>query len=61
MPYVATSMDAHTRRLLSLVCLGAGAVVSLYVLTQNFRFASMGIIIVLAGYALEFLGTIKER
>ena len=58
--YAATAMDAHTRRLLTLVCLGAGTVILLYLLTQSFRFASLGIILVLAGYALQFLGTIKD-
>src|SRR5207247_760819 len=61
LPYVATAMDAHTQRMMRLASLGMGAVVLLYLLAQSFRISSIGIILVLAGYALEFLGTIREQ
>ena len=37
-----------------------GAVIALYLLTQNLRFVSVGLLLVIAGYALEFVGLWKE-
>ena len=61
LPHFAAAMCAHTRRLVTFALLGAGALIAIYLLTQSFRFASVGIILVLAGFALELLGTLKEQ
>jgi hypothetical protein len=61
LPHFAGEMDAHKRRLATFACLGAGAVITVYLMTQSFRFASAGIVLVLGGYALELLGTLKEQ
>jgi hypothetical protein len=33
----------------------------IYLLSDAIRYVSIGVILALAGYALEFVGTLKER
>ena len=61
LPYIATNLDAQTQRKAMLAGLGVGGLILVYLLTQNIRFVSIGILLGLAGYTLEFLGTLKER
>jgi hypothetical protein len=61
LPYVGTSLDAHTTRTLRFLCLGLGALIILYLLTQNLRYVGVGLVVVLSGYALEFVGALRER
>lgn len=61
LPYVATTLDDRTARTIRLLCLGLGAFIVLYLLTQNIRFVGIGLIIALAGYALEIAGALRER
>jgi predicted membrane channel-forming protein YqfA (hemolysin III family) len=61
LPFLFRDMDAQTRFTLSMVGLAIGAVVLLYLTTQNFRYVSIGLILCLAGYSLEVFGTLKER
>jgi len=61
LPYVATTLDDRTARTIRLLCLGLGAFIVLYLLTQNIRFVGIGLIIAIAGYALEIAGALRER
>jgi hypothetical protein len=60
-PYVANHLDTETQQKAKLIGLSAGAIILIYLLTQNMRYVSIGIILGLAGYALQLLGTLKER
>jgi hypothetical protein len=60
-PYVATTLDAATARTVRFLCLGLGALIVLYLLTQNLRFVGIGLIIAFAGYAVEIAGAIREH
>ena len=61
LPFVAANLDSQTCQKISLIVLGAGAIILIYLLTQDIRFASIGILLALAGYALEFAGVVKAR
>ena len=60
-PYVATNLDGATARTVRLLCLGIGGIVVLYLLTQNIRFASVGLMVAIGGYAVEIAGALRER
>jgi len=59
-PYVTDKLDFLARKKVSLVCLGLGAVVLMYLLSGSMHTAGVGILLCLVGYALEIIGTIKE-
>ncbi len=61
LPFVATNLDARTCQKTSLIALGAGAIILLYLFTSGIRFVGVGILLGLAGYALEFIGVLKAR
>lgn len=61
LPYLATTLDSATARTVRLLCLGLGAFILLYLLTQNLRFVGIGLIIAGCGYALEVAGALRER
>ena len=61
LPHVAATMDAATRRMISFIALGIGGIVLLWLMTQNIRYLNIGVIVVLAGYAIEFLGVLNPR
>ncbi|MGA2543729.1 MAG: hypothetical protein ABSG78_19445 [Verrucomicrobiota bacterium] len=61
LPYVAANLDSRTCQKASLITLGAGAIILIYLLTENIRFAGIGLVLGLAGYALEFIGALKAR
>ena len=61
LPYVATTLDAATTRTARLICLGLGAVMVLYLLTSNIRLVSLGLILVVAGYALQIAGVLRAQ
>lgn len=60
-PYVATNLDTATARTIRLLCLGLGAFIVVYLLSQSVRFISIGLIVVLAGYTLAIAGALRER
>jgi hypothetical protein len=60
-PFVAANVDSQTCQRISLVALGAGAIILIYLLIQAIRYVNIGILLVLAGYVLEFIGVLKER
>ena len=59
LPFVAAQLDEGSRRTASLVALGAGSFILLYVLTQGVRFLSIGILLAAAGYIVEWIGLVK--
>ena len=61
LPYVATTLDATTARTVRLLSLGLGSFILLYLLTQNVRFVSLGLILAAGGYAVEIAGVLRER
>lgn len=61
LPHVATAMDAATRRMISFIALGIGGIVLLWMVTQNLRLINIGVVLVIAGYAVEFLGLLNPR
>jgi hypothetical protein len=60
LPFANLGMDRRALNGIALAPLGVGAVMLLYLLSQNFRFVSVGIMLALAGYGLILLGTLKE-
>jgi hypothetical protein len=61
-PYlVTTRLSPDGLHKAALLCLGIGAFIMIYILSQSFRFASIGLLIVIIGYALEIAGQIMER
>jgi hypothetical protein len=61
LPFVAANLDSQTCQKACLIALGAGAIILVYLLTQNFRFVSIGLVLGLAGYVLEFVGVLQAR
>ena len=61
LPFFAKSLDQATLRLLRLLALGVGTVVLLSVVGTGIRWISFGLVAVLAGYAVEWLGLLRER
>lgn len=61
LPHVAATMDAATRRMISFISLGIGGIVLLWLVSQNLRLINVGLILALAGYAVEFLGLLNPR
>jgi hypothetical protein len=60
-PYLAANLDSETTQKVSLIALSLGAIILVYLFTRNVRFAGIGLLLVLAGYALEFFGVVKAR
>ncbi len=61
LPLLTPTMAKQTQHTLAFLALGAGAFAVIYLLTQDVRHAGAGMMLALAGYALEFAGTIRER
>lgn len=61
LPYVATNIDDRTARTIRLLCLGVGAFIVLYLLSQATRFIGIGLVIAIAGYGLEIAGALREQ
>jgi hypothetical protein len=61
LPFFATTLEASMQKKIILAALGVGAILLVYVLSDAIRYVSFGILLVLAGYALEIVGTLKER
>jgi hypothetical protein len=56
-----TVFDRQTQRTLMLLALGMGALVLLYLITRNLGYVSIGLLLALVGYVVEFLGFVEER
>lgn len=61
LPYLAPSLDRSPQRTLRWLALGAGGIVLLYLLSQDLRLVSAGLVITLVGYACEAIGTWREE
>lgn len=61
LPFVAATMARQTKRTLALCALSAGAFAMLYLLVQDVRHAGIGLVLAIAGYAMESAGTMRER
>ena len=61
LPYVAAGLKSSAQHALTLVALGVGAVILVYLLTQSIRHVSVGLLVALAGYLLQFVGALRER
>ena len=61
LPFFATTLEASMQKKIILVVLGAGTILLIYLLSDTVRYASFGILLALAGYGLEMVGTLKER
>jgi hypothetical protein len=61
LPFFATTLEASMQKKIILAALGIGAILLIYLFSDNFRYVSFGILLVLAGYVLELVGTLKER
>lgn len=61
LPFLAATMARQTQRTLAFVALGAGAFAVIYLLMQDARHAGIGMLFAIAGYAMEFAGTMRGR
>jgi hypothetical protein len=60
LPFVAAEMTPHTEKTITYGALAIGGLILLYVFTQCFSIVGIGLVLCLAGYALEFLGAVRE-
>jgi hypothetical protein len=56
-----TVFDRQSQRTLMLLALGVGALILLYLITRNLGYVSIGLLLALVGYVVEFLGFVEER
>ncbi len=61
LPFFATTLETALQKKIILAALGIGAILFIYLLSDTFRYVSFGIVLMLAGYVLELIGTLKER
>lgn len=61
LPFFATNLKAQLQKKVILAALAVGAFLLVYLLSDTLRYVSVGVILAVAGYALEFVGTLKER
>jgi hypothetical protein len=61
LPFFATNLSGELQKKVTLGCLGVGAIILIYLFTNNLRYVSVGILFGLAGYVLELIGTLQER
>lgn len=61
LPYLASTLDGRTRQLSTLIGLCVGSVILVFLLTQNMRYVSVGLILGMVGYGIQFASALKER
>ena len=61
LPFFATTLESSMQKKIILAALGVGAILLIYLLSDTLRYVSFGILLALAGYVLEVVGTVKER
>jgi hypothetical protein len=61
LPYIASNLHARDQFKATMTGLAIGSVILIYLLTQNMRFVSVGILLAMVGYVLQFLGTVEEK
>ena len=60
LPFFATTLEATLQKKIILAALGVGVFLLIYLLSNSLRYANLGVLLALAGYALEVVGTLKE-
>ena len=61
LPLFAPQTEHSVQRAARMIAIGAGGVVALYIASQDLRSASIGIVLVLAGYACQALGLWQDE
>ncbi len=61
LPYVPLNITEQTRQRAIVAGLVTGAIILFYLLTQNLRFVSFGLLVVLLGYGLQLAGTLHRQ
>lgn len=61
LPLFAKSMDRPTQRLLQLLALGVGSIILLSLVSTGIRWVGFGLVIALAGYAIQWIGVLRGR
>ncbi len=61
LPYLASGIRPAVQRSWSLVGLGIGAVILIYLFTEGISGVSVGLLAAMAGYALQFAGVFRDR
>jgi len=61
LPFFTTNIKAQLQKKVILAALAIGAFLLVYLLSDTLRYVSIGVILAVAGYALEIVGTLKER
>lgn len=60
-PHLGLSWDRLTRRTMQMLVLGMGSVILLYLMTQNLRMVRIGIVLVAAGYVIQWIALLREE
>lgn len=61
LPFFATTLKSGMQKKVILAALAVGAFLLIYLLSDTLRYVSIGVVLAVAGYVLEFIGTLKER
>lgn len=61
LPYLNLKMERQTFQTVSLLAAGLGSLILLHLFFSTFRFISIGLLIVIAGYVMQISGLIKEK
>lgn len=61
LPWLATGLDAVSQHRITLLCLGLGLAMLVFLVMQNPRYVSGGLVLCLVGYVLAFMGALQER
>jgi hypothetical protein len=61
LPYMITGLNGDTLRRCRLLALAGGTIILLYLVTQDFRLVSIGLVVALAGCALQWAGLLDEQ
>jgi hypothetical protein len=60
LPYLAADLNEQTRHRATLAGLGAGAIILLYLVTENLRYVNTGIFLALIGYGFQLAGALRS-
>ena len=60
LPFIGSNFEMQTNRIVEFLALSGGLVILLYLLSSNLRFLNAGIIVVIAGYLIEFTAVIRH-
>ncbi len=60
LPFFASRLDVQSRRTVSVVTLGVGSVLLLYLFTQGLRFLDAGILLAAAGYCAQWIAIARH-